>query len=203
MNESKRWDNSQSTSTGLLERARSSDADAWRRLAEQYGPLVYQWARGAGLQPSDAADVVQEVFRGVARGLATFRHDGPRSGFRAWLRTITLNKIRDYFRQRYAEPCGAGGSTALERFSRVAAPQRAESDQGTDSRAGRLWRRALEIGRARFDGTTWASFWGMVIEGRTAADIAEELGMTAGAVRQAKCRVLRRLRQELEESDDE
>lgn len=193
-----------STSTGLLDRARSNDASAWRHLAEQYGPLAYQWARGAGLQPSDAADVVQEVFRGVAKGLATFRHDGARSGFRAWLRTITRNKVRDHFRRRLAEPRGAGGSSALEQFSRVAAPEMTESDGRLESPTGQHWQRALEIGRARFDTTTWASFWGMVVEGRAAADIAEELGMTSGAVRQAKCRVLRRLRQEFGrlEADD-
>ena len=203
MNESKLWDSSPSTSTGLLDRARSNDADAWQRLAEEYAPLIYQWARGAGLQPSDAADVVQEVFRTIATGIATFRRDGPRRSFRGWLRTITRNKVRDHFRRPFAEPRGAGGSSAAERFGRVAAPERTESDGGAESPTGRLWQQALALGRTRFDSTTWASFWGMVIEGRSAADIAEELGMTAGAVRQAKCRVLRRLRQEFDQGNDD
>ena len=196
MNESKQWDSSQSTSTGLLDRARSRDADAWRRLAELYGPMVYQWARGAGLQPSDAADVVQEVFRSVTTGIGTFRRDGPSCSFRAWLRTITRNKVRDHFRRPFAGPLGAGGSTAADRFRRVVAPEEIEPDPVADSPVGQLWQRALEFGRERFSPTTWASFWGMVVEGRSAADLAEELGMSVVAVRQAKCRALRRLRQE-------
>ncbi|MFH1922159.1 MAG: sigma factor [Planctomycetota bacterium] len=40
-----------------------------------YGPAVYRWARQAGLQASDAADVVQEVFTNVAADIATFRRD--------------------------------------------------------------------------------------------------------------------------------
>jgi hypothetical protein len=45
-----------STSSGLLERVRERDADAWRRLAKLYTPLVYRWARHCNLQSSDAAD---------------------------------------------------------------------------------------------------------------------------------------------------
>jgi RNA polymerase sigma-70 factor (ECF subfamily) len=89
-----------STSSSLLERAKSRDPDAWRWLAEFYGPLVYNWARAAGLQPSDAADVAQEVFRSVSVKLADFRHDRTHDSFRGWLWTITRNKVRDYHFQR-------------------------------------------------------------------------------------------------------
>ena len=145
-----------------------------------------------------AITIASNANSNVATGIATFRRDGPYGGFRAWLRTITRYKVGDHYRRSFAEPFGAGGSTAQEQFSRIAAPEEIESDVVIDSPAGRLWQHALEFGRAHFDDATWASFWGMVVEGRSAADIAEELGMTARAVRQRKYRALRRLRQKFD-----
>jgi RNA polymerase sigma-70 factor (ECF subfamily) len=49
-----------------------------------------------------------------------------------------------------------------------------------------------------FQPATWRACWEHVAEGRPAAEVAAELGMTEGAVYVARCRVLRRLRSELE-----
>ena len=51
----------------------ASDAGAWDRLAQLYGPLVYRWARGRGLQAADAENMVQDVFLAVFDGIAGFR----------------------------------------------------------------------------------------------------------------------------------
>ena len=51
-----------STSASLLARVQADDSEAWSRLVRLYGPVVYRWARQAGLQPNDAADVAQAVF---------------------------------------------------------------------------------------------------------------------------------------------
>jgi RNA polymerase sigma-70 factor (ECF subfamily) len=60
-----------------------------------------------------------------------------------------------------------------------------------------LYLRALEQVRGHFDERTWQAFWLTAIDGRSPTDLAGELGMTAGNIRQAKSRVLRRIRQEL------
>jgi RNA polymerase sigma-70 factor (ECF subfamily) len=57
--------------------------------------------------------------------------------------------------------------------------------------------RALEIIRDEFEDSTWEAFWRMTIQGQTSAEVADALGMNGSAVRQAKYRVLRRLRREL------
>jgi RNA polymerase sigma-70 factor (ECF subfamily) len=59
-------------------------------------------------------------------------------------------------------------------------------------------RRAIELIRAEFEDRTWRAFWLTAVEGRMAAEVGVELGMAKGAVRQAKYRVLRRLREELD-----
>jgi RNA polymerase sigma-70 factor, ECF subfamily len=58
-------------------------------------------------------------------------------------------------------------------------------------------RRALQILQADFQPTTWKAFWEHVVNDRPAPAVAQELGLTAGAVYAAKFRILDRLRQEL------
>ena len=90
------------TSPTLLASVKAEDRAGWTRLVSLYGPLVYRWCRCAGLQPADAADLGQEVFCAVARNISNFRRDRPGDSFRAWLHTITLNKIRDHTASKQA-----------------------------------------------------------------------------------------------------
>jgi RNA polymerase sigma-70 factor (ECF subfamily) len=60
-----------------------------------------------------------------------------------------------------------------------------------------LLRRGLELIRGEFEPRTWQAFWLTAVEGRSPKDVAHELGMSDGAVRVAKSRVLHRLRTEL------
>ena len=54
-----------------------------------------------------------------------------------------------------------------------------------------LFRRRCKGIRAHFHERTWRAFCGTVVDGRaTPADVGEDLGMSAGAVRVAKSRVL-------------
>lgn len=186
-----------STSTSLLERAKARDPEAWRRLVRIYGPHVFFWCRQSGLSVQDAADVVQEVFTAVATHLAKFHRRGPGDSFRGWLRTITQNKIRDQARRGQHRPQAQGGTTAQKRLEDIPAPA---SDSGEPAEligSSAIMHQALELIRDEFEDRTWQAFWQMAIEGRSASELGAELGMERRAVRQAKYRVLRRLRQEL------
>lgn len=72
-----------------------------------------------------------------------------------------------------------------------------ESAERPDTGQAFLVQRALELLRAEFEERTYQAFWRMAIEHHSTAEVAAELGMTNRAVRQAKYRVLCRLRQEL------
>ena len=63
-----------------------------------------------------------------------------------------------------------------------------------------LLSRGLDLIRGEFEERTWQAFWRTAVEGRDAKEVALELRMSPGAVRVAKSRVLRRLREELGES---
>jgi RNA polymerase sigma-70 factor, ECF subfamily len=193
-------DHGEPTSLSLLERARANDATAWQRVMELYRPLVLHWCARQGVRAEDAEDVAQEVFSAAALALASFHRDRPGDTFRGWLHGITRNQALMHFRRNRGEPCAEGGSAArleLENLpDPVAGPQDAEDEAAAVSR---LYRRALEYVRGEFTERLWQAFWRTAIDERTPADVGAELGMTPAAVRQAKSRVLRRLKQELGE----
>jgi RNA polymerase sigma-70 factor (ECF subfamily) len=88
------------TSPSLLERVRRpSDDAAWRQFVDLYTPLLCQWARRAGLQDADIADLVQDVFTTLVRVLPEFEYDS-RKSFRAWLKTVLMNRWRKLWARR-------------------------------------------------------------------------------------------------------
>lgn len=181
------------TPASLLQRLRQPfDPDDWARFVSLYTPLLYAWSRRIGLQEPDAADLVQEVLLKLLRLLPTFAYDRDRS-FRRWLRTVTLNTWRNARRQAGKWPRdGLNGDPDA-----VAVPSELEALWESEYRK-HLAARALCVMRADFQPTTWKACWETVVAGRSAAEVAAELGLTVGAVYAAKFRVLNRLRDELE-----
>src|SRR5262249_5968124 len=95
------------TSPSLLERLRQpNDQAAWARFVELYSPLLYYWARRAGLQAADASDLVQDVFEVLVRQMPLFVYS-PHKSFRGWLRSVTLNRWRERHRRRTEAVLGA------------------------------------------------------------------------------------------------
>ena len=191
---------SDSTSSSLLERVQAREGRAWQRLVQLCVPIVYRWARQAGLEPSAAGEMVEEVFRTVAAHVGQFRRDRPEESFRAWLWSITRSRLNDYFREHSGQPLSAAGVEAATECSDV--PELARIDQENAQSAGpdmALVHRVLEAIRPEFDAPTWESFWQRTVEGRLAAEVAAALRSSERKVREANYRVLRRLRQELDE----
>ncbi len=142
------------------------------------------------LSHSDAADLVQDVLTILVKELPKFRHDGEKS-FRGWLKTVTWNRWRQRQRRRRTEFLDLADPRLRE------LPNRQESDAFWEIDYRRqLVARALEVMQAEFQPTTWKACWELIVSDRPAAEVAEELGMTRGAVYAAKCRVLSRLRAE-------
>lgn len=195
-------ESSSSLQSTLLRGVRAQDPEAWQRLVELFGPLVYGWCRGQQLQPADASDVTQEVFRAVATNIDRFRRARPGDSFRGWLWTITRNKVRDLQRAQGKQPPAVGGTTMMHRVSEV--PDEPPSDDSSSTDMVRsTYRRAVEMVRERFEEPTWQAFWRVAIERDKTTDVAADLGITVNAVRKAKARVLRRLREEFGELLDE
>jgi RNA polymerase sigma-70 factor, ECF subfamily len=186
------------TSRGLLERVKADDESAWEVLLGLYGPLVYRWLRRWDLPEHEAADVFQDVFGALAKHIAGFQKKNAGDTFRGWLHRITDNKVRDHLRKLGREPGGEGGTEAQMRLAslpEILPPDNDDSIAEHDDVA--LLRAAVDLIRGEFEARTWQAFWLTAVEARSPAEAAAELGMTPGAVRVAKSRVLKRLRDEL------
>lgn len=193
-----------STSRSLLDEARHADPVAWERLVKLYAPLVASWCRSWGVAEQDVLDVLQEVFSSVSSHLDRFRKDRPTDTFRGWLLTIARNKTRDHFRRVAHQPAAAGGTDAFVRLQQILDPggDLLPVEPADDAGFNLVLMQALEQIKGEFHERTWQAFWGVVVEGRAAADVAADLTMTPGAVRVSKSRVLLRLRRELGDAAD-
>jgi RNA polymerase sigma-70 factor (ECF subfamily) len=190
-----------STSRSLLSRLKTDDAAAWNRLVVLYAPLVHHWCRQFGLPTREAADVLQDVFQSVAVNIDRFHRNAPGDSFRGWLRAITRSKVMDHFRRRAGEPEAAGGTEAQQRLGQFPAPDSSADEVLSDQAPVRaLFETALGLIRPEFEDRTWQAFWRTAVDDQPAPQVADELGMSSGAVRVAKCRVLQRLREELGET---
>jgi RNA polymerase sigma-70 factor (ECF subfamily) len=177
------------TPLSLIERLRDpGDATSWRRLVDLYTPLIRRWLRRA-VAGADEDDLVQEVLGAVLRAMPTFVHSGRPGSFRRWLRTTTAHTIASFWRGRREQ----GPPIDWERL------------EDSESELSRAWdrehdefvaRRLLDLMEPEFSATSWAAFRRQVLDGRSAADVATELGMSINAVLLAKSRVLARLRKE-------
>jgi RNA polymerase sigma-70 factor (ECF subfamily) len=187
------------TSSRLLQRLKTKDSASWQQLSDLYGPLLYHWCRHAGLQAQDAADVMQEVFVSVWGAIAGFQHERGQGRFRKWLWTIARNKIHDHFRRQAGMPGAQGGTGPQRRLTAIPEhpPEESSTEQAPHSELKSLFGRALEMLRSGFELQTWDAFWQVTVEGRPTAEVARALNLSPASVRQAKCRVLRRIREEL------
>jgi len=184
----------QETSLSLLERLRlSSDSAAWQRLVELYTPYIQGWLRRQNVQPADVEDLTQEVLRSVVNALPNFQHDLRRGAFRRWLRTITVNHLRSFWRSRRPQTLAAEAEQSLAQLEDPASDLSRLWDEEHDRH---VLRRLLELIQGEFEPATWRAFELVVLQEQTAGEAAAGLGITANAVRIAKSRVLARLRQE-------
>ena len=190
------------TQSSLLSRARRKDPAAWRSLVDLYRPLLIHWCRQSGLPPASIADCVQDTFIAVARHLDDFQPQRAEGSFRAWLWTITRNKVNDHFRRQPAA-LAAGGSTAHAQLGNLVDPMTVPSDEPTSAQAlDDLVSRGLSQVRLQFSSKHWKIFERLVIDGLTTQQVADDFQKSPAAIRQIRSRILRTLRQQLGDLPD-
>jgi RNA polymerase sigma-70 factor (ECF subfamily) len=188
------------TRVTLLNRLKDGrDHQAWLEFIRLYSPVIYGFARKRGLQDSDAADLMQEVFRSVSRNMEKLEYDPKKGTFRGWLYTITRNKIFNFLTSQKNRPRASGDSGVQERLDNVADSDEADNDAEWELEyQRRISAEAMERVKPEFQANTWKAFWGTAVDGRSAQEVGAELKMSPGAVYVAKSRVLARLREEVQ-----
>jgi RNA polymerase sigma-70 factor (ECF subfamily) len=185
------------TPVSLLERLRlRPDAGSWQRLVDLYTPLIQDWLRRQGLRPPDVEDLTQDVLGVLVQEMPRFEHDGRPGAFRRWLRNVTVNRLRTFWRARDRRPVAPGGNDFGQVLDQLADPGSGLSAAWDREHDRHVLRRLLELLEPEFEPATWRAFRLLVLEGRPTADVAAEVGISANAVRIAKSRVLSRLRRE-------
>jgi RNA polymerase sigma-70 factor (ECF subfamily) len=188
-----------STRPSLLLRVRDErDAEAWRQFVELYGPMVYEFGRRRGLQDADAADLTQIVLGGLGEQLRRDAYDCRRGPFRAWLFGVVRNQCRKFVTKRARFIAGTGDTGMHEALAQQPAPEPDDESLWQQEYEQRLFLWSAERVRPYVAESSWQAFWLTAVEGKSAKETAQRLGMAVGAVYTAKSRVLERIRREIE-----
>lgn len=162
------------TPVSLLDRLRRRPAaEDWERLVRLYEPFIRRLLAAPALR-GEADDLAQDVLAAVVQHIPTFRRE--RCGaFRAWLRTIVVNRVNAGRRQRHDRPGAAGGTDGYLALLEVPDPGDGLSAAWDAEHDAHVARRLLELIEPEFTPATWQAFRGLAIDGRSAADVAADL----------------------------
>ena len=190
------------TRSSLLIRVKDAcNQQAWQEFVEIYAPLIYRFARARGLQDADASDLTQQVLAGLPVGLQRFNYDPDRGAFRSWLFKVTQNELRKSLRQHECQPPGTGETHHQVMLEQLPSQEEAEDEWNREHRR-RLFEWATPYVRKHCRESTWKAFWEIAVKHRPASEVAQDLGLSVGAVYVAKNRILMKLRARIDEIED-
>jgi RNA polymerase sigma-70 factor (ECF subfamily) len=191
------------TSASLLERLRQQpDAASWQRFVDLYTPLLQGWLRRNLVPANDVDDLVQDVMEVLVRELPNFRYDRARGSFRGWLRTITVNRLRMFWRSRQSRPLATGDSEIARKLGELEDPHSQLSQLWEREHDQHVARRLMKLIESEFEPATWKAFQRLALDGAAPTAVAAELGLSLNAVYLARYRVLKRLHQEIQGMTD-
>ncbi|MBY0510232.1 MAG: sigma-70 family RNA polymerase sigma factor [Rhodospirillaceae bacterium] len=172
----------------LAVRAGAGDRRAFDQLVLRHKEPLFRLARSYVGVPADAYDVLQDTF--ISAWLAIGRYDSQRD-FATWLRTLLLNKCRDYGRRQTVR------RRLLQLFAREqksAPPHQDAAVEHDDPQTRRL--AALDAAIAELPSFYKEPLLLTVLSGLTQQEAAVQLGTTAKAIEMR----IRRAKQKLAEN---
>ena len=99
-------------------------------------------------------------------------------------------------------PRGSGDSDLRQWMEERPAPEGELSALFDVEEKRQMFRLVADQIRHEFQDTTWQAFWRTTVEEREVKHVARELGVTAGMVYVARSRVMKRLRDKVQELRD-
>lgn len=184
------------TRATLLLRIRdASDDHSWAEFVEIYTPILFGFCLRRGLSHPDAADIVQDVMRGIAGAIARFEYDPERGTFRSWLFTVARHEVGRFHRSQSRRPIPVGSASTVVALDETPSDSD-ETDWELDYRRQLLaW--ASDKIRPEFSDPIWEAFERTSLGDEDPTRVGQALGMTRAAVYIAKSRVVRRLREKI------
>jgi RNA polymerase sigma-70 factor (ECF subfamily) len=166
------------TDSTLLEAARAGDARALEALLERHQAQVYRFGLKMCRNPEDAKDVLQDTLLAMARSVRDFRGA---SSISTWLYTIARNFcIKKRRRSKFApEQERSLDTDAATEAQRLADPAKSPDDILAEKEIAH----ALEDAIAALDPIYREVLILRDVEGLTAPEVAEVLGVSVDAVK--------------------
>jgi RNA polymerase sigma-70 factor (ECF subfamily) len=194
-------DHGPTTDARLVLRLRNpQDESAWSEFVQLYEPMIYGLVRRKGFQHADAVEVTQETLLAVLKSVDHWEPDPQRGSFRGWLATIARRLMINFLASPARRLTGTGRTSILQQL--LEHPESAASLSHSAEYQVELQRRrfqwAAERIQGQFEPSTWSAFWRTSVLAEPVEVAAGELGMTPGAAYIARCRVMRRLRTEVQ-----
>jgi len=180
------------TTSTIIDRLRGGqDQAAWTGFVERFRRPVVAFACGLGLNETQAEDAAQETLMAFAVQLRDGGYERHRGRLSSWLFGIAYRQAIAARRKAAADRARTEGSGA--------SPEEFPEDQASLV-WDRQWERrvleeCLQQARSEVEPKTFAAFELAVQTGLSAEAAAEQLGLTAKQVYNAKHRILKRLRE--------
>jgi RNA polymerase sigma factor (sigma-70 family) len=180
------------------------DNEAWEKFVKDYHPVMLRWALHYVPSPVDAEEVAALVLAKLPQAIRSFSHDGRERGFRNYLLVAIRNAAWGFLEKRGKCPGGQGtGDSAVaallneaadsamvveleQELSEAVAKVKAQTDKAVDA-----------VKAALRSPTVWPAFELHVLKGRSAREVAAELGIPQARVYVNVHRVWSQLRLEL------
>lgn len=181
----------------LLRLADAGDGDAWGEFLDVYERAIFRFVCSRGLQPADAEDVTQRVLEAVLEKARQWKPGTSEGSFGAWLFRVARNLSAKAWNERIRHGADSGCG---DQAHRLQAPVLSEEDKTIFHLEYRraLFRWATDRVRVHVERCTWEAFWRTAVEGLDAGGVAKDLGLSLSSVYTAKCRMLARIRAEID-----
>ena len=188
------------TNNSLLDAVRDNpESEAWFRLVSIYDPLIAGWLRRVGIGESEIPDITQEVLCAVVEKIAEFQHNGQTGAFRSWLKRITYFRCQRFWEKRKSK----AKDNALLSLAELEDPKSELSRQWDLEHDQYVLERILQLIEPDFSSTAMQAFRRTSINGESAADVGNDLSVSASQIYKYRFRVMRRLEQEAKGLVDE
>lgn len=186
------------TSVSLLERIASRNQDEdWERLLSIYRPFIDQQVRRYPQLLDQADDIAQEIAMLLLRELPSFQRQRTGS-FRAWLRQVAVNQLRNASRKLKSQPIPMGDSPNIEALlDELSDPASVAAQRWDTEHDKEVLRRVVEIVRQDVNPIHWRAFQAHVLDGKPVQLVAKELGVSDNVVLLAKSRITKKMQLEV------
>ena len=181
------------TQLSMLARVQQTTVgESWSEFAHMYDGMIQGWLHRQGVQAQDADDIRQEVMTIVLRKIGEFEHSGRTGAFRAWLKTITSNCLRDFWKKKKRR--APGGPDLAEMAAQLEDESSRQSVMWNAEHDRYIIDHLLDQISRRLSEKSVTVFRRVSLKQEPIEAVAKDLGMTVGAVRVAQHRVLNALK---------